>query len=274
MGGADGKTPELRPPSIKGALRFWWRAVHGDLNLSQLKEKEKKIFGGVGAGENSSQQSSFSIRVIHLIHQTIEKETKKPVPNKAFEAEALHGSFTLELALKPNAPITSTQLKSLFILTTLLGGFGKRSRRGMGVVVIEEIDEQPCEVRTLHDIYLCLQSIYDKDKYEFQKDCIKPKFQSQSNFPFIQKIKVGKSEKSDLTQKIAQVAHNINKKFKHQYGTAMGMANPRFASPVYVSIIHGKEGLIPVITTLNAVTPNSKKADTSIQSEFKSEILK
>ncbi len=25
---ADGKTPELRPPSIKGLMRFWWRAMN------------------------------------------------------------------------------------------------------------------------------------------------------------------------------------------------------------------------------------------------------
>ncbi len=26
LAGADGQTPELRPPSIKGMMRFWWRA--------------------------------------------------------------------------------------------------------------------------------------------------------------------------------------------------------------------------------------------------------
>ena len=43
--GADGTTPELRPPSIKGALRFWWRALNGHLPLEELKKREGKIFG-------------------------------------------------------------------------------------------------------------------------------------------------------------------------------------------------------------------------------------
>ena len=43
--GADGRTPELRPPSIKGAMRFWWRAMNGHLPLDKLKEEESKIFG-------------------------------------------------------------------------------------------------------------------------------------------------------------------------------------------------------------------------------------
>jgi len=46
LSGADGQTPELRPPSIKGALRFWWRAMNGHLSLEELKKKEDEIFGG------------------------------------------------------------------------------------------------------------------------------------------------------------------------------------------------------------------------------------
>jgi len=45
LAGADGSTPELRPPSIKGALRFWWRAMNGDKDLKALKKREGEIFG-------------------------------------------------------------------------------------------------------------------------------------------------------------------------------------------------------------------------------------
>jgi len=45
LAGADGKTPELRAPSIKGAVRFWWRAMNGCLSIKDLKEKESEIFG-------------------------------------------------------------------------------------------------------------------------------------------------------------------------------------------------------------------------------------
>ena len=49
--GADGKTPELRAPSLKGALRFWWRAIHPNLDLERLKKEETEIFGGSGDDE-------------------------------------------------------------------------------------------------------------------------------------------------------------------------------------------------------------------------------
>lgn len=66
LAGADGSTPELRPASIKGAMRFWWRAMNGGLvrkdeqgrwDYSELKKRESEIFGG------TSQRSSFSIDV-------------------------------------------------------------------------------------------------------------------------------------------------------------------------------------------------------------------
>ncbi|RUM75097.1 MAG: type III-B CRISPR module RAMP protein Cmr1, partial [Sulfurovum sp.] len=57
MYGADGKTPELRPASIKGVMRFWWRAIHGNLSLEDLKEQEGEIFG------DTDKKSSFSIKL-------------------------------------------------------------------------------------------------------------------------------------------------------------------------------------------------------------------
>ena len=46
LNGADGTTPELRAPSIKGALRFWWRAMNGHLTIRELQKREVELFGG------------------------------------------------------------------------------------------------------------------------------------------------------------------------------------------------------------------------------------
>ena len=49
LGGADNKSEaELRPASIKGALRFWWRALRwgkGVTDVGELKKKEDRLFG-------------------------------------------------------------------------------------------------------------------------------------------------------------------------------------------------------------------------------------
>jgi hypothetical protein len=53
--GADQSRPELRVPSFKGVLRFWWRALAwsrlgGD--LKKIHEEEDHIFGGPGTGRS------------------------------------------------------------------------------------------------------------------------------------------------------------------------------------------------------------------------------
>ena len=68
LAGADGVTPELRAPSIKGALRFWWRALNGHLGLEEMRKEEVKIFGG--AIDDKAFKSSFFIRVPEQAKET------------------------------------------------------------------------------------------------------------------------------------------------------------------------------------------------------------
>ncbi len=55
MSGADQTKAELRLPSIKGALRFWWRALAwGRLNgnLAEIREEENTLFGDSDLGQS------------------------------------------------------------------------------------------------------------------------------------------------------------------------------------------------------------------------------
>ncbi len=55
LGGADQKATDIRPPSVKGALRFWWRALNwgrirsecqNDADaLCELNQHEADLFG-------------------------------------------------------------------------------------------------------------------------------------------------------------------------------------------------------------------------------------
>ncbi|RJQ72318.1 MAG: type III-B CRISPR module RAMP protein Cmr1 [Desulfobacteraceae bacterium] len=55
LGGADNKTEaELRPASIKGTLRFWWRTLQwgkGVTDVGNLKKKEDRLFGSSEGGQ-------------------------------------------------------------------------------------------------------------------------------------------------------------------------------------------------------------------------------
>src|SRR3990172_5820707 len=61
MGSADPQECELRPPSIKGAMRFWWRAINGNLGLDELRKREAEIFGG--SGEKEAERSKVIIKL-------------------------------------------------------------------------------------------------------------------------------------------------------------------------------------------------------------------
>ena len=65
MHGADGSTAELRPASIKGVLRFWWRAIHGNLpNIEALKKAEAEIFGSSAIIPSSNPMThTFKIKI-------------------------------------------------------------------------------------------------------------------------------------------------------------------------------------------------------------------
>ena len=52
LAGADGRTPELRAPSIKGMMRFWWRAMKV-LSIEELRKEEGDLFGSSDEGGGS-----------------------------------------------------------------------------------------------------------------------------------------------------------------------------------------------------------------------------
>ena len=61
LAGAEQGKAELRAASIKGVLRFWWRALQVEPDINELRQKEAGIFGSSEEGVGGS---SFSLRII------------------------------------------------------------------------------------------------------------------------------------------------------------------------------------------------------------------
>ncbi len=59
LGGADQVKAELRPASIKGMLRFWWRALYGTNDLDTMRKRESELFG------NTEKKSTLQILLKH-----------------------------------------------------------------------------------------------------------------------------------------------------------------------------------------------------------------
>lgn len=84
LGGANNTEAELRVPSIKGMLRFWWRATCGIESLEEMKKKEAEIFG------STEQKASFSMQVVNSNNikpemSNLPQGLKVPVENKKFK---------------------------------------------------------------------------------------------------------------------------------------------------------------------------------------------
>lgn len=183
LGGADGKTAELRAPSIKGVLRYWWRAIHGDLPLNELQEKEIEIFGGSNNEEQKKSKVTIRIEQNNLI---IEKKSlptytngvivKKNNVNMNILNYLCYGIADLKKGMlrkyiAPNSTfkliftydnLSDTQKKEIedaLLLTSLVGGLGSRSRNGFGKFLIQN--------NRLNDVNRIIQLIKNINNTEY-----------------------------------------------------------------------------------------------------------
>jgi len=276
LAGADGRTPELRPPSIKGAMRFWWRALHGHLPLSDLKQQEGQIFG------DTQGRSIFNI-LTHVVHEKdIKKDYKSPVPHKdrGFTLPCIMPGSTFEVHFRfpgKHGHWNLDKTAKLFELVTLLGGFGKRVRRGMGSVDIIESSDPKWKKKpaSLEHIFELISSF--TPHYALREDDISLTFSGgMQYYPWIRQIEMGKPN-SRILKDISDIMHHLHANRDWRvYEASLGYASrgARFASPIYVSVVKGSEKA--VITSLNTIPDKQRIKDISLrlQSEFKDEILK
>jgi CRISPR-associated protein Cmr1 len=141
-GAEQDKEAELRLPSFKGALRFWWRALaygryQGD--LAQIRKKEDEIFG------STSKQSQLLMSIIQYPTSTTYNFNNLfvarsglrylgygvPEANRNYIDKATN--FTVVLKSKEMACI---DVVNSIKLLGLLGGLGSRSRKGYGSLTL------------------------------------------------------------------------------------------------------------------------------------------
>ncbi len=301
IGGADGRTPEIRAPSIKGMMRFWWRAINGSLSIDELRKKEGELFG---SSDEDVGRAKFTL-FIQKCWDTDPGYEYHPLPHHSGGKNCVYLNETpscnrngkcsknfLFPAIKPDKEFTCIirainenimPVQTIFEISFLLGGLGKRSRRGFGSVGITHIDVNPApQYSSIEEIYGLLKSI-EPDTYDLNNGkIIRVKTaHPKATYPYIKEIEIGKSTNSweALVKKIGGASH------KHDcYYTGfvekVGEDSYRFASPVYVSVIKNRDNdYLPIITTLNCafesgfdiLSSDKKKEDKT--SDFKKDIL-
>jgi len=267
LGGADPKKAELRAPSIKGALRFWWRALHAHLSLEELKEQEGAIFGD--AGEKSG-KSKIRIKISkNLIYDGKSRENPVPHKNVRFTFPCFNPNEVFSVKI-----FGDERIFNLFQLVSILGGLGKRSRRGFGSFRIMKINGTDIKSIPSEETVLSLMESLVGNIFRIDNGRIIRADNAHGEYPYIKSVEIGKRlyrSYKEILAKIGQSSHDNNSDY-----TGYARRQDRFSSPVYVSVIRSRSngGFLPVITTLNtAFKPDKQHHGVDTSNNFKEVIL-
>ncbi|MBK8563978.1 MAG: hypothetical protein IPN76_11710 [Saprospiraceae bacterium] len=234
-----------------------------------MKKQEGKIFG------DNSGRSCFTIRIINKNEIT---GLEKPVPHKGYALPAFRpgSTFDVVLSIQSTPEFSLEHLVALFELTAILGGFGKRSRRAMGGVKIlkksldsqDESNQNDIDTAYILNLINLFSSYYQKN----ENTIINTYQGTMQQYPWIKEIEFRKKTNKNIPVLTSNVTNQLHGRQGYPNNLAHANGQSRFASPIIVSVLHNED--TPIITTMNTVPFNgSFKADSSLQTEFKNNIL-
>ena len=139
----------VRTPTIRGHLRFWWRALHAHRFAGRprtLYEEEARIWGRAG-DENGGGRSQIELRVSVLNRSEIDAGNVRfqdpgayalwPARRTGQDQPAPRRCPGLEFRLTVSASCADlTQVCDAVRLWILFGGYGSRTRRGLGALTV------------------------------------------------------------------------------------------------------------------------------------------
>jgi len=275
MMGAE-RNSELRVPSIKGVIRFWFRALMGCFidNTKDLYTLESDIFG-------STEKKSNVILKFNCIPETkkvknIEYENFKyflfPYRQRINEIQWIKegSNFEIECFFKNN--IYENIIYKTFELISLFGGFGARNRRGFGSVCLEnlKISNENGFIDKFKDIVKVYKN-YSSNKnlnIDKQKDysCFlngKIAILDKNNDDYIEQMKFIQKVWQDY-RRTNPLSERINLGLP-----IIGYNNERRASPIIFKIFKKGDNYLIIILFLNSTKLLEKKyMDKTIIDEF------
>lgn len=276
--GAEQETIEIRIPSIKGVMRYWWRVLNSETDIHKLREEEGKIFGCIGK-KNKAVKSNVKIRSFFIGTPRFEKEIDFFPFKRDKKCPKIGGlnagtKFAVQFLINEKAYTTegseaksnkqiAKEVEDTFEKMALLGGLGRRTRRGFGAFKIEkktktiinqgkpEVTVEPC---ISMDNILKEEMIYSKNFLHAKKIIVfEPEFEDESEIVCI----------------IDKVTHKqrleLSKKYRWKVDKALGSANNHQASPLYISVFQQDDKFKLVITVLEE---KKDKVNQEIQAKF------
>ncbi|MCG0315059.1 MAG: RAMP superfamily CRISPR-associated protein, partial [Calditerricola sp.] len=127
-------TVEMRMPSLKGMLRFWWRALQGHAALEDIRKKEQALFGAAGSGKSPVRM--VLARTVPPV--SVEESQVFLLPHKRKGKVAYFPTGGPPFLMWLTAPEDKLEMYEHLLRTALLlGGLGARGRRGFGSLHID-----------------------------------------------------------------------------------------------------------------------------------------
>lgn len=152
----------FRAPSIRGALRYWWRATSAIPNTHELYKQERALFGGVHGEDPIA--SAVSVAVL-----TQQSTPGRQPANKSYafglmtdetkgaaQNRLAHNNATGKLRVEWRDTNAGKEIQRALKAWLLFGGIGGRSRRGAGSVWWKEGLDRP---ETVEDYIAAWQSL-------------------------------------------------------------------------------------------------------------------
>jgi hypothetical protein len=279
---------EARPSELKGLIRYIYRISNITENTKQLYYDESELFGGTT--KNGTKKVS-PLRMIlidpdpqnltelqrKIIDQKLilRKEKEKNYPKKCFSNKK---EFELKFFYHDNTTNKKElNYENLFYLSLILGGIGKRSRRGRGCMTVDKLKfmTKIKQIKFVTEQLNCINQ--NKNIYEVKGNeiIIKEEYEepiAALNRPVIKIIIFGeKIRNNDIEAfllKVDNASHEIKdinyNKLKERdvknrkFATGYAQGSDKFASSVIISITETNEGFYPVYTF---VTPVLKKEE-------------
>jgi len=290
--GADQKTPELRAASIRGELRFWFRALQGARNNSipELASAETKLFGSTQLG------SPLTVRVSATATIKNTSDPVRLVPHNPAKANItspaidINQKFKVTLLTRPGVKIVE-DVRHAVRLWLLLGGLGKRSRRMFGALDVLDWDAgfwfDSAKPRTAHEYANLVKVCLDKAIPNMATYDALPKFpilHTQFSQIFISDVSWNQNDsKGAMRYLFEDHLRNSERPFVQNYdvfgyaGKDAEQKTNRRASPAIIQLrtLQHDTGisLHPVVTAMSSefAIPSGRKLDWTLFQEFLSQ---
>ncbi|AQT85396.1 CRISPR-associated RAMP Cmr1 family protein [Paenibacillus larvae subsp. larvae] len=274
--GADRDKAELRAPELKALMRYVYRIASKTIKPKELYEQETRLFG-------NAQHHASPIR-LQVIDKGLPKRNKALLlhkNSKEVECFSEGGAFDIVLRKFLSKGEDLQFYQNLIVLSLILGGLGKRSRRGRGCFVMADSGE--------YTPYLTLPNLLpwiteqlnlmngqaansEHRTYVFEqgKIIVHPKAKvhwNQYTRPVIEEIRLGQPipKTESFLKKVDIASHKIKSTYPSERNLfATGYAGKgRLASSLLVSVTRTSDGqLLPIYTFVKAVVNNRNNHQT------------